>query len=157
MKTLTEFPGINLKNTKKIKQDLVASGKTPEELPQAMGEALKLEGERLNSLLAALELVEGNTEDLKRVVGYTLAEGEKAPPHVAQKGDHYYLVEYYPSLKKPTRGGPQDAPDERGRGKGKIVARLERRMKFSLARSEGEIYLTVGDQTSQTVLARPLA
>jgi uncharacterized protein YaeQ len=36
-----------------------------------------------------------------------------------------------------------------------LVARLERRMQFSLARSEGEIYLTVGDQTSQTVLAQP--
>jgi uncharacterized protein YaeQ len=38
-----------------------------------------------------------------------------------------------------------------------VVSRLERRMQFSLARSEGEIYLTVGDVTSQTVLARPLA
>ena len=36
-----------------------------------------------------------------------------------------------------------------------LVARLERRMKFSLARSEAEIYLTLGDNTSQTVLARP--
>ncbi len=36
-----------------------------------------------------------------------------------------------------------------------LVARLERRMQFSLARSEGEIYLTVGDNTSQTVLAQP--
>ncbi len=36
-----------------------------------------------------------------------------------------------------------------------FVGRLERRMQFSLARSEGEIYLTVGDQTSQTVLAQP--
>jgi len=39
---------------------------------------------------------------------------------------------------------------------GQFVARLERRMQFSLARSESEIYLTVGDTTSQTVLARPL-
>jgi uncharacterized protein YaeQ len=38
-----------------------------------------------------------------------------------------------------------------------IVARLERRMKFSLARSEGEIYLSVGDDTFQTVIARPMA
>jgi uncharacterized protein YaeQ len=38
-----------------------------------------------------------------------------------------------------------------------FVARLERRMQFSLARSEGEIYLSVGEHTSQTVLARPLA
>jgi uncharacterized protein YaeQ len=37
-----------------------------------------------------------------------------------------------------------------------FVAKLERRMKFSLARSEGEIYLTTGDDTSQTVLERPL-
>jgi len=36
-----------------------------------------------------------------------------------------------------------------------LVARLERRMSFSLARSEGEIYLTVGDQTTQTVLSQP--
>jgi uncharacterized protein YaeQ len=35
-----------------------------------------------------------------------------------------------------------------------IVARLERRMAFSLARSEGEIYLTIGDATLQTVLSR---
>ena len=37
-----------------------------------------------------------------------------------------------------------------------VVARLERRMKLSLARSEGEIYLTLGTHTSQTVLERPL-
>ena len=38
----------------------------------------------------------------------------------------------------------------------RLVARLERRMQFSLARSEGEIYLTIGSDTSQTVLMRPL-
>jgi len=37
-----------------------------------------------------------------------------------------------------------------------IVGGLERRMKFSLARSEGEIYFTLDTSTSQTVLARPL-
>ena len=35
-----------------------------------------------------------------------------------------------------------------------LVARLERRMRFSLVRSGGEIYLTVGGATLQTVLAR---
>ena len=40
---------------------------------------------------------------------------------------------------------------------GGLVARLERRMKFSLARSEAEIYLGLGDETLQTVLMRPLA
>jgi uncharacterized protein YaeQ len=38
---------------------------------------------------------------------------------------------------------------------GQLVARLERRMQFSLARSEGEIYVTVGDHTTQTVLTKP--
>ena len=37
-----------------------------------------------------------------------------------------------------------------------IVLRLERRMKLSLARSESEIYLTLGSETLQTVLAQPL-
>jgi uncharacterized protein YaeQ len=39
----------------------------------------------------------------------------------------------------------------------RIVQRLERRMQFSLARSEGEIYLTLGGETTQTVLTRPLS
>lgn len=38
-----------------------------------------------------------------------------------------------------------------------LVQRLERRMKFSLARSESEIYLSIGADTMQTVLGRPLA
>ena len=38
-----------------------------------------------------------------------------------------------------------------------LVSKLERRMKLSLARSEGEIYLGLGSDTLQTVLARPLA
>ena len=37
-----------------------------------------------------------------------------------------------------------------------LSSRLERRMKFSLARSEGEIYLTLDTETLQTVLSRPL-
>jgi uncharacterized protein YaeQ len=37
-----------------------------------------------------------------------------------------------------------------------IVSRLQRRMKWSLARSESEIYLTIGDDTLQTVPGRPL-
>lgn len=35
-----------------------------------------------------------------------------------------------------------------------LVARLERRMRFSLTRSEGDIYVTIGDATLQSVLAR---
>ena len=38
-----------------------------------------------------------------------------------------------------------------------VVARLERRMQWSLARSDSEIYLGLGDMTLQTVLQSPLA
>jgi uncharacterized protein YaeQ len=37
-----------------------------------------------------------------------------------------------------------------------IVAKLERRMKFSLTRAEGQIYLAMDSDTSQTELLRPL-
>lgn len=37
-----------------------------------------------------------------------------------------------------------------------IVAKLDRRNQWSLARSDGQIYLTVGEDTLQTVLERPL-
>ncbi len=38
-----------------------------------------------------------------------------------------------------------------------LISRLERRMRFSLTRSEGDIYLTVGGATLQTVLARSVS
>ena len=38
-----------------------------------------------------------------------------------------------------------------------VVARLERRMHWSLSRSDSEIYLTLGDTTLQTALRHPLA
>jgi uncharacterized protein YaeQ len=39
----------------------------------------------------------------------------------------------------------------------RFVAHLDRRMAFSLTRSEAEIYLTLGKETLQTILERPLA
>lgn len=121
MKTLTEFPGFNLKNAVKVKQDLLAGGKTAEELPQALGEALKAEGDKLNFILNAIELVEKELEDLKRVVVYSLNEGEKAPSRAIQKGDHYFLAEYYPPLVKdqPKGKGPQGPGKPRGKRKGR--------------------------------------
>src|SRR4051794_10670040 len=98
MKTLTEFPCLILKTAAKTKQDLITGGKPPEELPQAMSEMLKLEGDRLGFLLNALEMVGTKFNDLKRIVVYSLAEGEKASQGTIQKGEQSYLVEYYPQL-----------------------------------------------------------
>ncbi len=121
MKTITEFLGATLKNALKTKQELVAAGKTAEELPAAMGESLKLEGDKLTVLLSTLEIVEKKTNDLKRVVVCTLAEGEVAPKGLEKKGDHYFSVEFFPPMpgQEPARGkGRGDARDggkDRGR------------------------------------------
>jgi len=122
MKTLTEFPGLNLKTAVKTRQDLIGAGKSAEELPQAMGEALKLEGDRLGFLLSALEMIGTKLNDLKRVVVFSLGEGEKAPLGSIQKGEQSYLIEYYPSL-APKGGSNRDfmggKPDGDKKGKGK--------------------------------------
>lgn len=123
MKTITEFAGSTLKNALKTRQELVTAGKTPEELPGAMGEALKLEGDKLTILLNAIEVVEKKADDLKRVVVWSLQEGEKAPRGTEQKGEHYFAIEFFPPLpgqgpRKQGRGGKRDGKrDDRKRGK----------------------------------------
>jgi hypothetical protein len=112
MKTITEFPSMSLKNAAKTKQDLITSGKTPDELPAALGEALKVEGNRLEFLVAILDIVGTKLNDLKRAIVYAPNEGEKPPQGLLQKGDHFYLVEYFPSLAKPAQ---PSHPSEHGR------------------------------------------
>ena len=93
MKTITEFDATRLKNAAKIQQELQAAQKPAEELPQAIGESLKLEGDALNFLLNALAVAESSKKklnDLKRVVVFSLSEGEKAPFSAQQKGDQYF-------------------------------------------------------------------
>ena len=71
-----------------------------------MGEALKLEGDKLTHLLRSLEMIGTKFENLKRVVVYTLHEGETLPSGIIQKEGHCYLVEYFPPL-----GGQRDAQE----------------------------------------------
>lgn len=124
MKTITEFDGFKLAAAQKTKTEFLASGKTAEELPQAMGEALKLEGDRLGYLLSALEIAEGR-EHLKRVVVWTLNEGETAPKNAVQKGDKYYTAEFFfiPQPKRASREhgrhADRDSRDGRKGGRGK--------------------------------------
>lgn len=105
---------MNVKNAAKIRQDLITGGKTPEELPAALGEALKLEGTRLEFMVSVLDIVGTKLNDLKRAIVYAPNEGEKAPQGLIQKGDHFYLVEYFASLNKPAQ--PAHSNDHRHRG-----------------------------------------
>lgn len=121
MKTLTEFNAIHIKNAAKTRTELTAAGKTAEELPAAMSEALKLEGDKITMMVNALETVGTKVNDLKRVIVFTITEGEKISLHGAvQKGEHYYAVEYYPPIagKGGDRGGRpgRDSRDAGGRG-----------------------------------------
>lgn len=121
MKTLTEFDGFSLRNALAKKQELTTLGKTAEELVPALGEALKVEGDRLNYLAAALEVVGTKTESLKRVVVYTAEEGKPAPKGTTEKDGKYYLVEYFfvPSAKKERRPGHDKGKGPRGKKRGR--------------------------------------
>jgi hypothetical protein len=117
MKTLTEFNGFALKNALETKKQLVAAGKTAEELPAAMGEALKLEGDKLTFYLAAIEVAEARPDNLKRVVVLDIPETEKAPKGAEKKGEKYFIAEYFytPAPKREGRG--QGRHEGRGDGK----------------------------------------
>jgi hypothetical protein len=151
MKTLTELPGLNIKNAAKTRQDILTGGKTPEETPAALGEALRVEGDRLNLLVNALDVVGTKLNDLKRVVVYSLAEGEKAPTKAVQKGDHYYLVEYFPPLNppKPSRHTQEDRPKgrrKRKRKRGERDGGRKRDFQASEGQPRGETQDHAGDQ-----------
>ena len=126
MKTMTEFSGFNLRDAHRRSKEIQTGLSTPaeagtearpaEELATAHREALgayltekfKLEGERLELFIQALDLVSGKPrelDNLKRVVIYTVAEGEKVPSQVRVNGTHGFAAEYLP----PVRGAkPED-------------------------------------------------
>ena len=125
-KTITEFDGFRIKNALTTKKELAAAGKTPEEIAQGLGEALKLEGDKLKWLLSALEVVEGREGSLKRVVVYAVEEGKTAPSGAVQKEDKHFLAEYFYVPQKQERKGREGRDgDKRGgkrggkRGKGR--------------------------------------
>lgn len=118
MRTVTEFAALTIKNAAKTQQELTAAGKTAEELPAAMGEALKLEGDRLNHLLGALEVAGNRLDDLKRVLVIALNEGETAPSGAQQKGEQWLIAEYFAPLVKKGAHPAEDRSGKRGDKRG---------------------------------------
>lgn len=116
MKTLTEFDGFRLKNALTLKKELAAAGKTPEELPAALGEALKLEGDKLTLFLNALAVAEERTDHLKRVVVYAAEEGKSAPKGAVEKDGNYFFSEFF---FVPQARSDRGAGHDRGRRDGK--------------------------------------
>jgi hypothetical protein len=133
MKTITEFSAFNLRDAhskaREIHAALQTEGKPAEELEQAKKETLnaylaekfKLEGEKLELFLKALEVVGAKPrelENLKRVVVYTIAEGEKVPGNVVQRESRAFGAEYLASL-RPQKQDRRESGSKHSKGKGK--------------------------------------
>lgn len=91
-----------------------------EKLKAAITEKMKIEGDKLNFVIAALEVVGFKLRDLKRVVVYTAADDEKLPANIIKQGEHYFRAEYMAPLERPRqrddRGGRMGKFGKGGRG-----------------------------------------
>ncbi len=126
MKSVTEFWVHTLTKGISTKADLVAQGKSPEEVQTALGEAFKYEGDKLKHFAAAIEVANENKEKLSRVLVVALADGETAPPKSVKVEEHHYVPEFQAApravnLAKPeargggsnkgkAKGGPKESP-----------------------------------------------
>lgn len=99
MKSVTEFPTFKLMQGLKSKGELSAAGKTPEELTQALGEAFKMEGDKLKHFSNAIDVASQNQDKLCRVLVVSLAEGETIPPKAVKVEEHYYVPEFQKEVK----------------------------------------------------------
>lgn len=120
MKSVTEFWSINLTKGLKAKADLVAGGKTPEEIQTALGESFKMEGDKLKHFINAMEVASQNPEKLARVLVVALNEGESAPAKAVKIEESHYIPEFQsdprPVVTAKKAEGPRGGG---GKGKGK--------------------------------------
>jgi hypothetical protein len=111
MKAITEFPSFTLEKAIQAKAALVAEGKSPEEISTGLGEKFKLEGDKLKHFVNAIEVATSNKENLKRVLVFSLSEGEATPVRAVKIEENVYVPE---PLVAPR--APQDSNAKGGRG-----------------------------------------
>lgn len=109
MKSISEFPIFSLQKISTAKNQLIADGKTPEEISQAIGETFKFEGDKLRYALAASDLIKDKTA-VRRVLVVGFAEGETVPAKAVKVEEDYFLVDVIE-----TRAAPE-ASAQAGRG-----------------------------------------
>jgi uncharacterized membrane protein YgcG len=119
MKSVTEFPSFKLVQALKTKAALTAEGKTPEEIQASLGEAYKLEGDKLKYFINALDVAGQNTEKLNRVVVMTLNEGETAPHKATKVDEMHYVPEFFTAQKPPEQRSAGGPGGRGGRGGGR--------------------------------------
>jgi len=94
MKSMTEFFAHKLIKGNTAKAALVADGKTPEEIEAGLGEAFKLEGDKLKFFVNAMQVAEDNAEKLGRVLVFKFEEGESIPPKAVAVDEYHYVPEF---------------------------------------------------------------
>jgi len=119
MKSVTEFWSHTLTKGLNAKTQMVADGKTPEEIQTALGESFKYEGDKLKHFVAALEVASQNPEKLSRVLVVTLAEGETAPPKAVKVEESHYVPEFQaaPRAVNLTKADARGGNSNKGKGK----------------------------------------
>ncbi len=116
MKSVTEFASFILTKGLASKAALAAEGKSADEITVSLGEAFKYEGDKLKYFVNALEVAGKSTENLKRVIVISLAEGETAPHKATQVEEMHYVPELLVDASRAT-APKADAKGGRG-GKG---------------------------------------
>jgi hypothetical protein len=170
MKTFTEFSGFQLREASAKSKELQAGlaptsapaeggqTSTPEELATAHREALaayltekfKLEGDRLSLFVEALEVTHSKPrelQNLKRVVVYAVAEGEKTPSQVHVRGGHGFAAEYLAPVRGPNdrrqsgkhagKGGKGGKGDRKKRGRGRRQGQGQNQRRDATGRPAG--------------------
>lgn len=118
MKSVTEFAGITLNNGLKFQAASTAEGKSAEEVQQSLGEKFKFEGDKLKHFVNALGVASQNSENLKRVVVISLAEGESAPAKAVQVEESHYVPEFLVTTKPAAPSADPKGRNGRGGGRG---------------------------------------
>ena len=118
MKSITEFAKVALANGLAKKTALEAEGKSAEEAQIALGEAMKMEGDKLKHFIAAIGLAKDNETNLKRILVVSLNEGEAAPAKAIKIDEHYYIPEFHVEVKFQARHKPEPKGGGKGKGRG---------------------------------------
>jgi hypothetical protein len=119
MKAVTEFSSFTLNKALLAKNQLTTDGKSTEEIQQNLGESFKLQEEKLNYFMNAIEVASQNTEKLTRVVVIRLNDGEVVPAKAVQMGELYYLPEFFNMPAPKAAAAPGKGPHRGGDKKGK--------------------------------------
>lgn len=117
MKNITEFANVTLTKGAAAKAALATEGKSAEEIQTSLGESFKFEGDKLKHFVAALDVAAQNTQNLKRVLVVSLAEGEATPARATKVEEHYYIADLV--VTTAPKAASDDDKGGRGGGKGR--------------------------------------